>query len=117
SVDEEKRHEELPNLEVELAGEKEAIEKDRDKEIAERLEELEGEIAELEKEGGKANDLKSRRRAADKDLDEIRERYEEEMDLVQRAFDEFRDLFPRKIIEDEILWREMADRYGEYFEG
>jgi len=116
-VDEEKRHAELPNLEVELAGEKEAIEKDRELEIAQRLEELEAEVAELEGEGAKANDLKSRRRAADKDLEEIRERYEEEMDLVQRAFDEFRDLFPRKIIEDEVLWREMADRYGEYFEG
>ncbi|MGZ5425404.1 MAG: hypothetical protein ACXWH4_12670, partial [Candidatus Aminicenantales bacterium] len=29
-LDEEKRHDELPNLEVELQGEKEAIEKDRE---------------------------------------------------------------------------------------
>src|SRR6187401_1289440 len=43
-VDEEKRHEELPNLEVELQGEKEAIEKDRELEVARRLEELEEEI-------------------------------------------------------------------------
>ena len=27
--------------------------------------------------------------------------------LVQRAFDEFKDLFARKIIEDEMLWREL----------
>src|SRR3546814_15047745 len=27
------------------------------------------------------------------------------------------DLFPRKILEDEMLWRELKDRYGEYFEG
>src|SRR4029453_5884110 len=31
--------------------------------------------------------------------------------------DEFRDLHPRKIIEDEMLWRELKDRYGEYFDG
>ena len=37
--------------------------------------------------------------------------------MLQRAFDEFKDLFPRKIIEDEMLWRELEDRYGEYFEG
>src|SRR5690606_1087654 len=43
--------------------------------------------------------------------------YEEELDLVQRTFDEFRELHPRKIIEDEMLWRELKDRYGEYFEG
>ena len=47
----------------------------------------------------------------------IRERYEMELDLVVRAFDEFKDLFARKIIEDEMLWRELQDRYGEYFEG
>src|SRR5208282_2831697 len=29
----------------------------------------------------------------------------------------FRDLFPRKIIEDELLWRELRLRYDEYFEG
>src|SRR5919198_825653 len=53
----------------------------------------------------------------EKDLQAIRERYEEELDLVQRSFDEFRDLHPRKIIEDEMLWRELKDRYGEYFDG
>ncbi len=36
---------------------------------------------------------------------------------MQRAFDEFRDLHARKIIDDELLWRELRDRYGEYFEG
>ena len=47
----------------------------------------------------------------------IRERYEPELDVLNRAFDEFKDLFPRQIIEDEMLWRELEDRYGEYFEG
>src|SRR5690606_39655946 len=40
-----------------------------------------------------------------------------EIELVQRAFDEFRDLHGRKIIEDELLWRALTERYGEYFEG
>ena len=116
-VDEEQRHADLPNLEAELQDEKDAIEKERELEIAERLEELEEEVAELEKEGAKDTDIKARQRAAEKDLAAIRERYEAELELVQRAFDEFRDLFARKIIEDEMLWRELADRYGEYFEG
>ena len=37
--------------------------------------------------------------------------------MAQRALDEFRDLHARKIIEDELLWRELRSRYGEYFEG
>ena len=40
-----------------------------------------------------------------------------EIDLVIRSFDEFKDLFARKIIEDELLWRELVDRFGDYFEG
>ena len=32
-------------------------------------------------------------------------------------WDEFKDLYPRQIIEDEMLWRELQDRFGDYFEG
>ena len=39
------------------------------------------------------------------------------MDLVKRAWDEFASLHPRKIIEDEALWREIKDRYQDYFTG
>ena len=46
-----------------------------------------------------------------------REQYEMEIDVLDRAWDEFKELFPRKILEDELLWREMADRFGDYFEG
>ena len=81
------------------------------------MEELEGEIAELEKDGAKDSDIKARQRAFEKDLAAIRERYDEELDRLERAFDEFKDLFARKIIEDEMLWRELDYRYGDYFEG
>ena len=47
----------------------------------------------------------------------IREQYEAELDMLGRVCDEFLDLFARKILEDEMLWRELKDRYGEYFEG
>src|SRR5207244_12099511 len=46
-----------------------------------------------------------------------RDRIQVETVSIQSAFNEFCDLFPRKIIEDELLWRELKDRYGEYFEG
>jgi DNA-directed RNA polymerase subunit beta' len=116
-VDEEKRHEDLANLESELTAEKDEIVKERELELARRMEDLEGEIAALEAEGAKDSDIRARQKAVDKDLASIRERYDEELDLVQRSFDEFRDLHPRKIIEDEMLWRELKDRYGEYFDG
>jgi DNA-directed RNA polymerase subunit beta' len=116
-VDADKRHEALPSLEQEMLAEREDVERERELEIARRMEELEAEIAALEAEGAKDSDIRARQKATDKDLQAIREQYEEELNLVQRSFEEFRDLHPRKIIEDELLWRELQDRYGEYFEG
>jgi len=116
-VDDEKRDADLSELEKEMLLEKEEIEKEREVRLAERHEELEAELAELEKGKASDSDLKSRRKAADKDLEAIREEYEAELELVERAFEEFQKLFARQIIDDEMLWRELADRYGEYFEG
>ncbi len=117
SVDEEKRDEDLPTLEAEMRADKELIEKDLELELAQRHEELEAEIAELEKGKAKDTELKARQRQAEKDLTGIRERYEAEIDVVERAFEEFKAMFGRQIIEDEQLWREMVVRYGDYFEG
>ena len=113
-VDDDKRHEDLPNLEAEYLEERRAIEKELELEIDRRFKELESEAEALEAEGG---DTKKLRTQSDKDVAALRERYEVELDLVARTFDEFKDLHPRKIIDDEILWRELRDKYGDYFEG
>ena len=116
-VDEERRQADLPALESELLAERDEIVQERELSLARRHEELEAELAQLESEGAKESDLTARRKAADKDLVAIRERYEAELDLLSRVWDEFRDLFAREILEDEMLWRELVDRFGEYFEG
>jgi DNA-directed RNA polymerase subunit beta' len=113
-VDEEKRHENLPSLEAEYLEERDAIEKERELAIERRTQEFETEAERLEADGGDSNKL---RKALDKELEAIRERYEAELDLVLRAWQEFRDLHMRKIIDDELLWRELRDRYEDYFEG
>ena len=100
-----------------MLAEREAIESERELEIAERYEELESELAALEGEGAKESELKARQKQAEKDVAIIREQYEGELDLLQRSFDELKELHTRKIIEDEMLWRELTDRYGDYFEG
>jgi DNA-directed RNA polymerase subunit beta' len=116
-VDDEKRHAELPNLEAELIEELADIERQRDLEIDKRFKAIEEEVADLEKSGAREGEIKARQRAGEKEITTLRERAQAEIDLVRRSFDEFRDLFPRKIIEDELLWRELKDRYGDYFEG
>ena len=117
SVDEERRHADLPNLEVELNEELADIIRTRDLDIDRRYKELEEELAKLESEGAKDSELKARQRQVEKEVTAIRDHAEAEAELVRRAFDEFRDLHGRKIIEDELLWRELRDRYGDYFRG
>ncbi len=116
-VDEERRDEDLSNLEADVIGEREAIEKERELRLAEEHEELEKEIEQMEKDGAKDSEIKARRRSANKDLEAVREQYEMELDVLNRAWDEFKGIFSRQILDDEMLWREMADRWGEYFEG
>ena len=117
SVDEERRDTDLPNLEAEVIGEREAIDKDMELDLARRQEELEAELAEGEKEKLKDTELRAIQRQGDKDLVEIREQFDFEKEMLDRAWEEFKDLFGRQIIEDEMLWRELADRWGDYFEG
>src|SRR5205823_13347579 len=82
-----------------------------------RFQEGEEEAARLEAEGAKEAELNARKRATDKGVGALRDRGDADLEIVRRAFDEFRDLHARKIIDDELLWRELRDRYGEYFEG
>src|SRR5664280_2975082 len=116
-VDEAKRHADLPDLEAELRSEIADIEKKRDLDIDRRFKVLEGELADLEKSGAKDAEIKARQRNVEKEIGSVRERYQGETELAQRAFDEFKSLHSRKILEDELLWRELRIRYEDYFEG
>ncbi len=116
-VDEERRDADLPNLEAEVIGERETIIKEMELRLAEEHEALEKELAQMEADGAKDTEIRARQRAADKDFASTREQYEMELDVLDRAWDEFKGLFSRQILEDELLWREMADRWGDYFEG
>ena len=116
-VDEEKRDEDLPNLEADVVGEREAIIKEMELRLAEEHEALEAEIVQMEADKAKDAEIRARRRSADKEFAMTREQYEMELDVLDRSWDEFKGLFARQILEDEMLMREMFDRWGEYFEG
>ncbi|MFM7409637.1 MAG: DNA-directed RNA polymerase subunit beta', partial [Actinomycetota bacterium] len=116
-VDEEQRHSMLPSLENEYVGELEAIEKDRDIEIERAFKDLEKEISRLESDGAKDAEIKGVQKNREKDIAAIRERFDAEADLLKRCWDEFKGLHSRQIIEDEVLWRELRDRFSDFFEG
>jgi DNA-directed RNA polymerase subunit beta' len=116
-VDTERLHDDLPNLEVELGAEIAEIERATNVDVEKRLATLEAELAQLEKDGAKETEIRAKQRLSEREITAARERGATEITMAQRAFEELRDLFARKIIEDELLWRELHSRYGEYFEG
>ncbi|MYB88267.1 MAG: DNA-directed RNA polymerase subunit beta', partial [Acidimicrobiaceae bacterium] len=117
SVDEDRRHVDKPELELEVRRELEAIEADGRLALTQRSEQLEAELAEAEAAEAKESELRALNRQADKDFEDINERFEAERERLERAWEVFSDLFSRQIIEDEELWRELYDRWGDYFEG
>lgn len=116
-VDVDKRHEDLPRLEAEMREELDAISEELEGEVESRLAKLEKELSELETKGSNDKEIKALKRDTEKDVELLRTEYADELELVKRVFDEFSGLHGRKIFEDELLWRELEDRYGEYFEG
>src|SRR3984885_8407934 len=116
-VEEDRPHVDLPELKKELALEVSEMERDRDLEVDRRLKALETEIAQLEKDGAKDAEIRARQRTSERDLTMLRERSANEIAMAQKAMNELENLFARKIIEDELLWRELKNRWGDYFEG
>ena len=117
SVDADKRHADMTELEEVLLEDKEQLIKNRERDLKKRQKDAEAELKELEKSGAKDADVRARQKLIDKDLTTITERYGKELDLIQRAHDTFGKMHSRMIVEDEELWREVKDRYGEYFVG
>ena len=79
-VDDEKRHEDLQNLEAEYLEERDAIQKDLELAIDRRYKELEEAAETAEADGG---DPKKMQRDAEKDVEAIRERFETEVETAR----------------------------------
>ena len=75
------------------------------------------EIEELETGEGTGADIRNRRGAVERELEELEEERVEELEKIENAFEVFQTLYPRQIIEDEELWNELRFRYADYFDG
>ena len=116
-VKEDERHRDLPSLETKLGTERKKIESRRDDDVNKRQIKLETDIAALEAEGAKADARRKVRESAEREMAQIRKRADAEVDRLTRVFDRFRTLKVQDLEGDELLYREMRDRYGRYFDG
>ncbi len=117
SVDTEGRHRDLPSLEAQLESEKKVIENQRDADVEARAKKLEADIAELEAEGAKGDARRKVREGAEREMNNLRKRADAQVERLSQVWDRFKNLKVQDLEGDEILYREMRDRYGMYFEG
>lgn len=116
-VDVDGRHEDLPNLQNGIDLEKKEISDRRDNDINTRATKLEADLAELEAEGAKADARRKVRDSAEREMAQIRKRADLELDRLDAVWDRFKNLKVADLEGDEMLYRQLQDRYGNYFEG
>jgi DNA-directed RNA polymerase subunit beta' len=117
SVDEESRHRDLPSLQAHMDVEKKEIADRRDNDIENRARKLESDIAELEAEGAKSDARRKVRESAEREMNQIRRRADAQIERLEQVWDRFAKLKVADLEGDEMLYRELRDRYGLYFEG
>jgi DNA-directed RNA polymerase subunit beta' len=116
-VDGEARHSQLPTLEQEIVAERKEIERQVEVDREQLLKELEAELAELEAQNAKADAVRKKRREIEKQIKEITAGAQQRVDRLDEVLETFKSLKPKELIVDELLYRELRDRFGEFFSG
>lgn len=117
AVDEDARHRDLASLEGKVGLERERLEKRRDTAVDDRAKKLEEDLAALEAEGAKADQRRKVKDGAEREMKQIRDRSQREIDRLNEVWDTFKSLKVQDLMGDELLYREMKNWFGKYFEG
>ncbi|WP_139977727.1 DNA-directed RNA polymerase subunit beta' [Nocardioides litoris] len=117
SVDEDARHRDLTSLEAKVSQQREMLEKRRDTSVEDRAKKLEDDLAALEAEGAKADQRRKVRDGAEREMKQLRDRAQRELDRLEEVWSTFKSLKVQDLMGDELLYREMKNWFGKYFEG
>jgi DNA-directed RNA polymerase subunit beta' len=116
-VDEDARHRDLSSLEAKVDLERKRLEGRRDTSIDDRAKKLEEDLAALEAEGAKADARRKVKDAAEREMKQLRDRAQREIDRLDEVWNRFKNLKVQDLEGDEMLYREMKNWFGKYFEG
>ena len=117
AVDEDARHRDLSSLEGKVQLERERLEKRRDGALDDRAKKLEEDLAALEAEGAKADQRRKVKDGAEREMKQLRDRSQREIDRLDEVWNTFKSLKVQDLMGDEMLYREMKNWFGKYFEG
>jgi DNA-directed RNA polymerase subunit beta' len=116
-VDEERRTRDLPSLEAHVSVERQQVEQRRDADVEARQKKLETDLAELEAEGAKSDVRRKVREGAEREMKQLRDRAQRELDRLDEVWARFKNLKVQDLEGDELLYRELRERFGTYFQG
>jgi DNA-directed RNA polymerase subunit beta' len=116
-VDEEGRAEDFDSLHNQIELEKSKIQTEADLALDARLNKLQADLKELEAAGAKAAAARKVDNSAKRELAAIRDRAKKETDRLDAIWDRFANLKVADLEGDELLYRAMQDRFGNYFKG
>ncbi|MEV1291160.1 DNA-directed RNA polymerase subunit beta' [Pseudonocardia sp. NPDC049635] len=117
SVNTELRHNDMSTLENEMTVERRRIEQTRDADLEARAQKLEADLAELEAEGAKGDVRRKVKDGGEREMRQLRDRAQRELDRLEEIWSTFTKLDVQQLIADESIYRELYDRYGDYFTG
>jgi DNA-directed RNA polymerase subunit beta' len=116
-VDDEARTRDLPSLEARIDVERKQLEQRRDNDVEQRMKKLEEDLAQLEAEGAKADARRKVKEGAEREIRQLRDRAQRELDRLEEVWTRFKNLKVQDLEGDEILYRDMRNRFGKYFDG
>ena len=117
SVDSKKRTKDLAELEEAVVAEVEIVNEDFEEWEQKRIKQMDTEIKAMENAKIPEPEIQIRKKEVEKEIKQKKAKSDAEIKVIEEAFSTLKTLKPKTLIENDTLWREMIDKYDEYFTG
>ena len=117
SIDAKKRTKDLAELEEAVVAEVEIVNEDFEEWEQKRIKQMDTEIKAMENANIPEPELQIRKKEVEKEIKQKKAKSDAEIKVIEEAFSTLKTLKPKTLIENDTLWREMIDKYDEYFTG
>ena len=117
SIDSKKRTKDLAELEEAVVAEVEIVNEDFEEWEQKRIKQMDTEIKAMENAKIPEPEIQIRKKEVEKEIKSKKAKSDAEIKVIEEAFSTLKTLKPKTLIENDTLWREMIDKYDEYFTG
>ena len=117
SIDSKKRTKDLAELDEAVVAEVEIVNEDFDEWEQKRIKQMDTEIKAMVNAKIPEPEIQIRKKEVEKEIKQKKAKSDAEIEVIEEAFSTLKTLKPKTLIENDTLWREMIDKYDEYFTG